>query len=95
MQAAVDFVARCIAAQGMQLSTQISCSLNGVKFVQLTDEEYKALETKDPLTFYIVTKGNTVILYLGTTTIGSGVTGGNTIVKTTANVGFQADISEV
>lgn len=95
MQAAVDFTARCIAAQGMQLSTQISSSLNGVKFVQLTDEEYKALETKDPLTFYIVTKGNTVILYLGTTTIGSGVAGGNTIIQTISSLAITGNLEEV
>ena len=95
MQAAVDFTARCIAAQGMQLSAQISSSLNGVKFVQLTDEEYKALETKDPLTFYIVTKGNTVILYLGTTTIGSGVAGGNTIIQTISSLAITGNLEEV
>jgi len=88
MQAAVDFVARCLSSSAVG-------ALGGVKFKKLTEEEYEALETKDTSTFYLVEKGNKIILYLGDSTIGSGVTGGNTIVKTMANVGFQADISEV
>ena len=69
MQAAVDFVARCIAGQGLGLATQASNDLGGVKFVQLTEEEYKALETKDPTTFYLVTKDNKIILYFGGTSL--------------------------
>ena len=102
MQAAVDFVARCIAGQGLGVATQAqttatqaSNDLGGVKFVQLTDEEYQALETKDPHTFYLVSKGNKIILYLGNFTISSGVSGGNTIIHTISSIGIVGDMEAV
>ncbi|MBO7695106.1 MAG: hypothetical protein J6T10_21000 [Methanobrevibacter sp.] len=102
MQAAVDFVARCIAGQGLGVATQAqstatqaSNDLGGVKFVQLTDEEYNNLETKDAHTFYLVSKGETIILYLGNTTIGSGVAGGNTIIQTISAIAVAGNLTEV
>ena len=88
MQAAVDFVARCLSSSAL-------AALGGVQFKTLTQEQYQELETKDPATFYLVESGNKTILYLGNSTIGSGVTGGNTIIKTIANVGFAANMEVI
>ena len=88
MQAAVDFVARC-------LSSSAFAALGGVQFKTLTKEEYQELETKDPATFYLVESGNKTILYLGNSTIGSGVTGGNTIIRTISAVGFVGDMEAI
>lgn len=88
MQAAVDFVARCLGSSAL-------ASLGGVKFKALTQEQYQELETKDPTTFYLVESGNKTILYLGNSTIGSGVTGGNTITITIPAVGFAGDMEVV
>lgn len=85
MQAAVDFVARC-------LSSSVLAALGGVQFKTLTREQYQELETKDPSTFYLVESGNKTILYLGNSTIGSGVTGGNTIRVLNGNIGFSANM---
>jgi hypothetical protein len=87
VQTAIDFVARCLSGSAL-------AALGGIKFKQLTDEEYKELENKDPSTFYIVTKGNKQILYIGTTTISSGVAGGNTIVKLYPSIAISADMEE-
>lgn len=88
MQTAIDFVARCLSGSAL-------AALGGVKFVVLTDEEYKELDPKNPTTFYLVEKGNKTILYLGDATVSSGVTGGNTIIKTIANIGFAADMEVI
>lgn len=88
MQTAVDFVARCLSGSAL-------AALGGIKFVQLSDEEYKDLENKDPSTFYIVTNGNKQILYIGTSTISSGVAGGNTIVKLKPSIAMIGDLQEV
>lgn len=88
MQAAVDFVARCLSSSAL-------AALGGVHFKTLTQEQYQELETKDPTTFYLVESGNKTILYLGNSTIGSGVTGGNMIIKTISAVGFVGDMEAV
>lgn len=88
MQTAVDFVARCLSGSAL-------ASLGGVQFKTLTQEEYRELETKDPTTFYLVESGNKTILYLGNSTIGSGVTGGNTIIRTISTIGFVGDMEVV
>lgn len=92
MQAAVDFIARCIAGQGLGLATQADATatqasndLGGVKFVQLTEEEYKALETKDSTTFYLVTKDNKIILYFGGTSLVKSFSGTATLKSGTYN----------
>lgn len=97
MQAAVDFVARCMAGQGLGVATQTSNDLGGVKFVQLTEEEYKALETKDPTTFYLVTKDNKIILYLGITTIGLSSFAGTAVLQTDGGLSVNgvATFSEI
>lgn len=64
MQTAIDFVARCLGGSAL-------AALGGMKFKQLTYEEYETLETKDPSTFYIVTKGNKIIVYVGGSSITS------------------------
>lgn len=64
MQTAVDFVARCLSGSAL-------AALGGMKFKQLTYEEYEAIEVKDPSTFYIVTKGNKIIVYVGGSSITS------------------------
>ena len=64
MQTAVDFVARCLSGSAL-------AALGGMKFKQLTYEEYEAIEVKDPSTFYIVTKGNKIIVYVGGSNITS------------------------
>ena len=86
MQTAIDFVARCIAGQGLGVATQAqstatqaSNDLGGVNFVQLTEEEYKALETKNPTTFYLVTKDNKIILYFGGTSLAKSFSGTATL----------------
>lgn len=88
MQAAVDFVARCLSSSAL-------AALGGVQFKTLTQEQYQELETKDPSTFYLVESGNKTILYLGNSTISSGITGGNTIIKTIPVVGFAGDMEVV
>lgn len=88
MQAAVDFVARCLSGSALT-------ALGGVQFKTLTKEEYQELETKDPTTFYLVESGNKTILYLGNSTIGSGITGGNTIIRTISTIGFVGDMEVV
>lgn len=58
MQAAVDFVARCLASYSYS-------ALGGIKIVKMTWEEYEALETKDENTIYIVVKSNKIVIYVG------------------------------
>ena len=58
MQAAVDFVARC-------LSSYAYGALGGIKIVKMSWEEYEALETKDENTIYIVVKSNKIVIYVG------------------------------
>ena len=58
MQAAVDFVARCLASYAYK-------SMGGMKIVKMTWEEFEALETKDDNTIYIVVKSNRIIIYVG------------------------------
>lgn len=88
MQTAVDFVARCLSSSAVG-------ALGGVKFKKLTQEEFEALETKDSSTFYLVESGNKIILYLGNSTIGSGVAGGNTIVQTISSMAITGNLEEV
>lgn len=88
MQTAIDFVARCLSGSALT-------ALGGVKFDVLTDEEYKKLEPKNPTTFYLVTKNDKIILYLGNSTLASGVSGGNTIRVLNGNIGFVADMEAV
>ena len=104
MQTAIDFVARCIAGQGLGVATQAqstatqaSNDLGGVKFVQLTEEEYNNLEEKDPTTFYLVTKNNKIVLYLGSTTVvSSSISGLATLMsKGALSVNGIATLSEI
>lgn len=90
MQTAIDFVARCLA--GASLS-----ALGGMKFKQLTYEEYEAIEVKDPSTFYIVTKGNKIIVYVGGSNITSFSQAGYTTLVTRGTFGFtdNAEISSI
>lgn len=65
MQAAVDFVARCIASKA-------AMQTGGVSIKQLTKEEYDALDPKDPNTLYFVYVGNNITQYMGDTKLTSG-----------------------
>lgn len=66
MQAAVDFVARCIASKASQ-------QIGNVTIKQLTQEEYEALDPKDPNTLYFVYSGDNVIQYMGDTKLTTGI----------------------
>ena len=65
MQAAVDFVARCLAAK-------TAAQIGTVKIKTLTKEEFDSIEAKDTLTLYIVTDGNKVTLYFGDAKLSGG-----------------------
>lgn len=62
MQAAVDFVARCLASYSYT-------ALGGMKFVQLTQQEYDELEEYDNSTIYVVSRGTKIVLYVGSTSV--------------------------
>lgn len=65
MQAAVDFIARCIAARTAK-------QVGKVSMVQLTKEEYDALDPKDPNTLYFVYVDNNITQYMGDTKLTAG-----------------------
>lgn len=65
MQAAVDFIARCIAARAAQ-------QVGKVSMVQLTKEQYDALNPKDPNTLYFVYVDNNITQYMGDTKLSTG-----------------------
>lgn len=65
MQAAVDFVARCIASKA-------AAQTGGVSIKQLTKEEYDALDPKDPNTLYFVYVDNNITQYMGDTKLTTG-----------------------
>lgn len=85
MQTAVDFVARCLGGSAL-------AALGGMKFKQLTYEDYEALEVKDPSTFYIVTKGNKIIVYVGGSSITSFSQAGYTTLVTRGTFGFTDNV---
>lgn len=58
MQAAIDFVARCIASKA-------AAQTGGVSIKQLTKAEYDALDPKDPNTLYFVYAGDNITQYMG------------------------------
>lgn len=66
MQTAVDFIARCIAARAAQ-------QVGKVSMVQLTKEQYDALDPKDPNTLYFVYVDNNITQYMGDTKLTAGV----------------------
>lgn len=65
MQAAVDFVARCIASRA-------AAKTGGVSIRQLTKEEYDALDPKDPNTLYFVYTDSSIEQYMGDTKLTTG-----------------------
>lgn len=65
MQAAVDFVARCLAAKA-------AAQIGTVTITTLTKEEFDNIEVKNPSTLYIVTDGNKVTMYFGDAKLSSG-----------------------
>lgn len=65
MQAAVDFVARCLAAKA-------AAQVGTVTIKTMTKEEFDSIETKDTSTLYIVTDGNKVTLYFGDAKLSGG-----------------------
>ena len=66
MQSAVDFVARCIASKASQ-------QIGNITIKQLTQEEYDALDPKDPNTLYFVYNNGSVSQYIGTSKLNSAV----------------------
>lgn len=69
MQAAVDFVARCLAAKA-------AAQIGTVSITTLTKEEFDSIEVKDTSTLYIVTDGNKVTLYFGDAKLSGGSSSG-------------------
>ena len=65
MQAAVDFVARCLAAKA-------AAQIGTVTITTMTKEEFDNIEVKDTSTLYIVTDGNKVTLYFGDAKLSGG-----------------------
>lgn len=65
MQAAVDFVARCLAAKA-------AAQIGTVTITTLTKEEFDNIEVKGTSTLYIVTDGNKVTLYFGDAKLSGG-----------------------
>lgn len=82
MQTAIDFAARCLSGSAL-------AALGGMKFKRLTFVEYENLEEYDNSTFYIVTKGNKIIIYIGETTITNVSRAGNASLLSTANFGIN------
>ena len=57
MQSAVDFVARCIASKASQ-------QIGNITIKQLTQEEYDALDPKDPNTLYFVYNKSYILFHI-------------------------------
>lgn len=73
----------------------LKARLSDSRVIELTQEEYDELDPPNPNTLYLVVKGNTVIQYLGNVKIGSGVAGGNTIIKTNGGIAIAGNMTEV
>lgn len=85
MQAAVDFVARCLAAKA-------AAQIGTVTITTLTKEEFDNIEVKDTSTLYIVTDGNKVTMYFGDAKLSGGSRSGMAVlVSTNVNRGITGD----
>lgn len=65
MQAAVDFVARCLAAKA-------AAQVGTVTIKTPTKEEFDNIDPKDTSTLYIVVDGNKVTMYFGDAKLSGG-----------------------
>lgn len=79
MQAAVDFVARCLAANA-------AAQIGTVTITTLTKGEFDNIEVKDTSTLYIVTDGNKVTMYFGDARLSSGGSHNGSASLTSINV---------
>lgn len=72
MQAAVDFVARCLSASNARQIAEIEQQTGGVSIVQISQEDFDQLDPKDPNTLYFVYTDGAITQYMGDTKLTSG-----------------------
>ena len=72
MQAAVDFVARCLSASNARQIAEIEHQTGGVSIVQISQEDFDQLDPKDPNTLYFVYSGDNITQYMGDTKLTTG-----------------------
>lgn len=74
MQAAVDFVARCLSASNAKKIAEIEQQTGGVSIVQISQEDFDQLDPKDPNTIYYVYRDGIITQYIGDVELTSGKT---------------------
>ena len=72
MQAAVDFIARCLSASNARQIAEIEQQTGGVSIVQISQEDFDQLDPKDPNTIYYVYRDGVITQYMGDTKLSSG-----------------------
>ena len=73
MQAAVDFVARCLCGSNARQIAELEQQTGGVSIVQISQEDFDQLDPKDPNTIYYVYTDGGITQYMGDTKLTSGV----------------------
>ena len=73
MQAAVDFIARCLSASNARQIAEIEQQTGGVSIVQISQEDFDQLDPKDPNTLYFVYNNGVVTQYMGDAKLTTGV----------------------